>query len=231
MSVIKLSEAAIKARLLTLLRDEGALPKNAVVANEFCLGNLSFRADLAVLSDSFIGIEIKSELDSLRRLADQTRGYLTYFDKVIIVLASKHLQNVDLKDLTGADVLEVNKEGQFLLRAVASPRLRIEKKPFSDLMTQAERKWASKELSAALAAPNWVARRTQERHSFYQAFHQRFQGTSDNFWNAVGRRVISEQDLALLSRYRDARESRAKWYAQQTLAAQEWLEKAERCFA
>src|SRR5690606_14415828 len=46
--------------------------------------------DIAVLSTGFLGIEIKSDKDTLNRLPDQITDYNKVFDSMIIVLGKCH---------------------------------------------------------------------------------------------------------------------------------------------
>ena len=54
------------------------------------VGSDAARIDLAVLSNSFHGYEIKSEVDSLRRLPRQIEAYSSVVDYATIVVAPKH---------------------------------------------------------------------------------------------------------------------------------------------
>jgi hypothetical protein len=88
-----LNEAQIKAAVIDRLYATGAL-SNAVLINEMVVGNWSRRADLAVANGKLHAFEIKSDLDTLRRLKGQVETYLDRFDKVTVVITSRFSQPV-----------------------------------------------------------------------------------------------------------------------------------------
>ena len=88
-------EPELKAMLLNHLRNRKSLSCSDTIMNEFTVGDFSRRVDLALIRDcELIGFEVKSEADSLYRLEGQTQKYLEYFDKVVIVAASKHIPSI-----------------------------------------------------------------------------------------------------------------------------------------
>lgn len=223
------NERALKAALLNVLRDQQMIDKSSCIANEFYLPSFSYRADLAILSKIFIGIEIKSELDSLRRLQEQTDGYLQYFDMVIVVLAEKHLAKAKELSLRDANILAVGPNGKITM--VQCPKSQsLKRRPFWELMTQTEKRVFDRTINL-ISPTNLAAREALEREAFYAAFQARFTETSRAFWSATNRRKIAAQDLQLLSRYHELRESQAKWNADRAVASEQWLIKAQRCFA
>lgn len=225
----KISEAKLKAEVLSELRRQSVISKASTIANEFRVGNASLRADLAIFTDEFIGIEIKSELDSLRRLESQTQLYLAYFDRVIVVLASRHLKNVDRRLLVGAEIWEVTSDGKF---GVLNSLLGVhqQKKPFFDLMTQQERKRYNKPISSDELFETQPPT-LSERKMFELAFRRRFERTSAAFWKAVSRREIRPDDLAHLSRFHGSRRERLKWTEAQSVLWMDWQQKAQAIFA
>ena len=61
-----------------------------VVVDELGLQHGRFRADIAVVNGHLAGFEIKSDFDSLSRLASQAEGYSSVFDRVTLVLTGRH---------------------------------------------------------------------------------------------------------------------------------------------
>jgi hypothetical protein len=53
----KLSETVLKARVLMELRRRKVISSSTTIATEFNVGRSSLRADLALFTDKFIGIE------------------------------------------------------------------------------------------------------------------------------------------------------------------------------
>lgn len=85
-------EVDIKLTVLELLIRKGFIDEDSVVLNEYTVDNFSRRVDIAVLrNNKFYGFEIKSDLDTLKRLKGQVDKYLDFFDKVIVVVSGKHL--------------------------------------------------------------------------------------------------------------------------------------------
>ncbi|MFC7049293.1 sce7726 family protein [Emcibacter nanhaiensis] len=88
------SENELKALILNHLVDKRHIPNHTILASEMPINRLKTRADLAILSNDFIGIEIKSEGDKLSRLEKQIESYKTVFDKIIVFAHEKHLQGI-----------------------------------------------------------------------------------------------------------------------------------------
>lgn len=88
-----LDERNIKAAVIDRLMDTGELA-NAVLINEMVYANWKGRADLAVANGHLQAFEIKSDLDSLRRLDRQIEIYLERFEKLTLVVSLKFLKPV-----------------------------------------------------------------------------------------------------------------------------------------
>lgn len=85
-----LNEGDIKAAVIDRLFRAEVL-KDAVLINEMVVANWSRRADLVVANGKLHAFEIKSDLDSLRRLEGQLETYLHRFDKVTVVSTPKFI--------------------------------------------------------------------------------------------------------------------------------------------
>jgi len=68
--------------------------KNTLVIDELGLNHGKCRADIAVVNGKFIGYEIKSNNDSLRRLEEQVKSYNAVFDKVSIILGDRYIKSI-----------------------------------------------------------------------------------------------------------------------------------------
>lgn len=79
----------IKAQLSTLLRGLS----EAVVVEEMGICAGKARADIAIISDVLIGIEIKGPQDTLTRLPGQVTYYSKCFDKAVLVVDELHASN------------------------------------------------------------------------------------------------------------------------------------------
>ena len=65
--------------------------KDTLVIDELGLNHGKCRADIAVVNGQFIGYEIKSNNDSLRRLEKQVKSYNAVFDKVSIIVGDRYV--------------------------------------------------------------------------------------------------------------------------------------------
>lgn len=63
-----------------------------LVVDELGLQHGKCRADIAVINGHFIGYEIKSDVDSLKRLNDQIESYNSVFDHISAIVAVCHLE-------------------------------------------------------------------------------------------------------------------------------------------
>ncbi|AHJ68651.1 sce7726 family protein [Granulibacter bethesdensis] len=192
-----MDENDIKAAVLNYLLLQGRIKRGCAIANEFALRKASVRADLAILEQRFIGIEIKSPADSLRRLETQINSYKEYFDQVMMFVATNHVKNINLNDYQGVEVYAVGQSSHI-----------------TPISQQTDSKQASGEALLKLLTKNERERLCvdetpmQERRAFELAFSKRYCETSELFWNVVGkRRRIKVLDLHLLSKYRPQREA------------------------
>lgn len=94
----KILESKIKELVIeSVFQKKAIMPtiKNDFIIDEFSVANFTRRVDLFYSkNDQFFAFEIKSEVDSLIRLKGQVDEYLTHFDKVTVVTASRHLEKV-----------------------------------------------------------------------------------------------------------------------------------------
>ena len=79
-------DAYHRQRLARQHRDPSTL-----VVDELGLRHGACRADIAVIGGHFVGIEIKSDADSLDRLASQVNSYSAVFDRAVLVSTERHL--------------------------------------------------------------------------------------------------------------------------------------------
>ena len=68
--------------------------KETLVIDELGLNHGECRADIAVVNGRFVGYEIKSDNDSLRRLREQVKSYNAVFDKISIVVGYRHINSI-----------------------------------------------------------------------------------------------------------------------------------------
>jgi hypothetical protein len=68
--------------------------KDTLVIDELGLNHGQCRADIAVVNGHFVGYEIKSNRDSLRRLSEQVKSYNSVFDKISIVVGERYSNSI-----------------------------------------------------------------------------------------------------------------------------------------
>src|ERR1700752_2733932 len=85
------SDADIRSALRSWLLAEDGSKGDTVVIDELgiCCGVV--RIDLAVVNGTLHGYEIKSDIDSLRRLALQIELYSKVLDRATLVVGQRHL--------------------------------------------------------------------------------------------------------------------------------------------
>lgn len=186
-----MDEAAVKAQVLSHIRQASGRRKPILTA-EFTLGTSGTRADVAVLSDAeLIGLEIKTERDSLRRLPSQLAAYSRYFDHVVIVAASCHFADLAEMDLHGASVWRSTRGG--LDPAIPGKPNSVSPVAYLDLMTRQEKKDVVAKGGGTL------------REHYFHTFTRRYGETSRALWQSVAGRKIKADDVRLLSRFNERR--------------------------
>jgi hypothetical protein len=85
-----IKDPEIRQALYAALREPTRMA-GARVVSEMGIWSNTVRVDVAVIGDELIGFEIKSERDTLIRLAGQMDIYNRLFDRMTLVCAAKHL--------------------------------------------------------------------------------------------------------------------------------------------
>lgn len=214
----RFTEQQIKAHLLTELRQRRLISTRTLIANEFVVGKTSVRADLALFGQRFTAVEIKSEIDSLRRVRQQLEVYKAHFDEVILVLAARHIRNVPVASLDGVGVWTLDSDGEFRRLRPAPLNPNSATLSFMPLLTRKEARRVVSE------SENAAAEAIVSRRIFGQSFSARFGPTSAAFWSQVRRRRIRTEDLHLLSRYREQRLVERTLVAEREKRWQQWAE-------
>jgi hypothetical protein len=84
----KLIRAALKEKLDEQYKSE----PDARIIDEMGVVHGAARVDVAVLNKVIHGYELKSDLDTLRRLPEQMKAYNSVFDQVTLVVGKQHIQ-------------------------------------------------------------------------------------------------------------------------------------------
>lgn len=99
--------------------------KDTLILDELVVGHGAVRIDLVVLNNRLHGYEIKSDLDSLRRLPGQIRAYNSVMDRVTLVVGYRHAYNAlrIVPEWWGVKLAEIRKiNGTVILSSARSPR-------------------------------------------------------------------------------------------------------------
>ena len=100
-----------KALHATVLQPHHNCP-DTIILNELGLANASARIDVAVLNGCLHGYEIKSAVDTMRRLPRQIGLYAECLEKLTIVCAPRHLEAVDKIVPPWCGIVEAEKSDQ-----------------------------------------------------------------------------------------------------------------------
>lgn len=221
-----LDESQLKARVLTELRASKRISRRSIVANEFTLSKSAVRADLAILDSTFIGIEVKSEKDSLRRLQNQMASYVCHFDLVILAVAAKHAAKALELDLSYVELWIMHADSSVQLARAPLVSCPQKGPHFRNLLTLAEQKRYLDIETSSQAPDHHVAEQptAEVRAAFTKAFSCRFSETSKQFWSKVRNREIRSADLLELSRFRATREQFARIKDEQDHMWVRWAE-------
>lgn len=206
-----MNENKLKAIALAHLRTTVGFRNGAVIASEYALGDAGRRVDLSILANEWMGLEIKSELDTLRRLPEQLEAYAASFDRVILAVAERHLKNTLALAPEVFAVWSVDSSGAL---CVIREGCRLEHRAacnHAKLMTADElRKFLgvrqTSRSRAALIEMAGLRPVLEVKSAVQEAFRRRFSPTSDAFIKATARKKITEDHVALLSRFADRRE-------------------------
>lgn len=87
-------EKYLRKLTLELIQSEYGLNDDSRVVEEMGLAFGDSRIDVAIINGKMIGYEIKSDLDTLKRLPRQIEMYQRYFDKIFLVTTNRHLDEV-----------------------------------------------------------------------------------------------------------------------------------------
>lgn len=210
----KYYESHIKCDFLNYLRVGKIINARSTIASEYVLGTTGRRADLAVHNGSrFIGIEVKSQYDTLTRLRDQLKVYTACFDDVIIVLDERHLE--EGLEIASAEVavFEVNRKGGINLRRAPTMNPQIDPITRLQLLTVQELKKLTGYNLSAPAKRSLLLEQAAKlqgdviRDAVLDAFMQTFFNTSGDFWRHVKRKRVTLEALGCLSRFAPERVS------------------------
>lgn len=113
-------EKFAKALLIQHMLRSGMIADDVVLINELALENFSRRADIALVNGNIELFEIKSEADNLLRLSGQIETFTRYCDKMHVVAAPRHIEDilsstpneVAVWQLDGSGIIKIVRRGK-----------------------------------------------------------------------------------------------------------------------
>lgn len=88
--VYKTNDADLRQAARIYLRD--LAPEGVRVVEEMCLDRGTVRVDLALLTAPLLGVELKSDRDTLARLPAQMKHYNAVFGRMVLIVGAKHVE-------------------------------------------------------------------------------------------------------------------------------------------
>lgn len=201
-----ISEVDIKAAFLQHLREEKVLSKGDILTSEYVLGSNGRRADLAFWATNFVGVEIKSEADTLGRLRDQVAVYEHCFERTVVVVAPKHVSGCLQLLSEHIGLWVVDRSGYARCIRAALPNSGRLVSPQLELLTLAElRQLAGADkshksrkalISICSQLPNQAI-----TGAVKTSFVSRFEQVSEEFWASLGRKKVGCANVEMLTRF------------------------------
>ncbi|MDR9497981.1 MAG: sce7726 family protein [Hydrogenovibrio sp.] len=214
----KILECHIKSLVLEKLIKSGFSKNETTLISELTLNNFSRRVDLAVINkESFIGFEIKSEYDSLKRLEGQLSTYSAYFDKVIVVASTKHINNILESVPKNIGIWEV-RDNKIIIKRKGIKKYTKNKKNLIQLMRVDELKKLARSLNIKT---NSMLRADLEetlikhptsvlKSHVLNSLSDRFKKSSNKFFDSISEsNNITSENIYLLSRFHEKRKINA----------------------
>src|SRR3990167_10801492 len=107
------NDASIRVVLRENLKDNYQNDPETAIFEELGVAHGAARVDIAVVNGIMHGYEVKSDLDTLRRLPEQIEVYNSVFDKMTLVVGKSHLYEAIkiIPDWWGVVVAKVDENG------------------------------------------------------------------------------------------------------------------------
>lgn len=222
-------EADIKAHLVNHLYKKCRLTDDSLVVSELTIGGFSRRVDLVVATPKeLIAYEIKSASDNLSRLSGQVNDYLKYFDKVIVVADSTHIDATLQLAPENVGVWELSKE-KFIAKRRGIKTTVKDKKALASFLTATE---ISRLTPTAYKAYDRSKQRElmlransakKLRGEVYEFLYRKFSATSHKLLNKLDTKAnVTPIDIEQLSVYIPERRAKEQKKALKSQLWQEW---------
>lgn len=234
---VKYDEADLKAIVLTKLLSEKVADRKSFISNEFKLGP-ERRADIALFNGTdFIGVEVKSDFDNLKRLEGQHSAYSKVFDRIIVVVAERHLSRIVYDHCERADLWSVSPFGQVRLIREAQEAPIASKTALADLLQKSDlaklvgMERGSRITRAALYSMLEEIDVESVRAAVVRSFNGRFEISSRRFFKNVTGVEVMPRHLTRLSRFEQQRKNIRIHQRHNEQFWKEWAKVADEVFA
>ncbi|HUT13342.1 MAG TPA: sce7726 family protein [Thermoguttaceae bacterium] len=192
----------IKRHVVRWLLDGGLKFRGSedAIGNEVLFSCNWRRADLLILSKEFHALEIKSDADSLSRLADQLGDYHRVFERVSVVTTSKQVQGVRQSTATKTGIIlfdgvqpEVVRQARLATRLDKLELTRfLDKAELVDILGRNWREMSTDELRHRVAHKYSI---NEIRRVAYAALRRRYRKLFQLFLRDVGDSQFGEDEL------------------------------------
>ena len=114
------NDTVIRQALVSRLNEEYITQPEYRLIPELGLWHGASRIDVAVVNGVLHGFEIKSDRDTLLRLPEQREAYNSVFDKVTLVVGSKHFVHAFkiIPDWWGVEIAHTDKNGKIFFNTI-----------------------------------------------------------------------------------------------------------------
>jgi hypothetical protein len=189
--LVAVRDRDIRRCLRAQLESEHKGDDDTLILDELGLLQGAARVDMAVVNGAIAAWEIKSERDTLRRLATQAEAYCQVFDYVTLVAAPDHIRKIksDVPTWWGISVAVLDENGEVRIK----PRRAPKPNPGTDSKAVAKLLWRSEALAALEARGLDIGLRSKPRGAL---------------WNALAENVSASE---LAAEVRAALKARRDW--------------------
>lgn len=169
------NDAAIRNILKEQLISKHSKDKTVRIIEELGVNHGSSRVDIAVVNGILHGYEIKSDLDTLKRLPLQIDAYNSVFDEITVVVGENHIQAaIDLiPDWWGISLVRKNLEGNLYISKIRSPETNLT----VDSVSLAKLLWRDEALALLESINAAKGVRTKTRMTIYKRLAEEFSQT------------------------------------------------------
>lgn len=238
-------EKEIKAAIINHLLYKKIITTQSIIINEFTIDSFSRRADLVIINNNeIIAYEIKSDADSLSRLAGQIDKYRFYFDKTIIVTTPKHIDKLSCNYQKDVGLWEFSKKEIKVIKK-GTKSSSVSKEKYLDLLKVLELKKLAKHFSLKISSVNKLDIKKEISLKIKRISHMlikkyvlelissKYRLNSDYFINIITKKgYANDYDIELLRQYvkKYKIETREFWYQNSPPSQDAYLEElAKQC--